>query len=243
MDDQVSKTEIAYQAIKKAILDAELLPNSPLKVDLLSQETGFGRTPLRETLSRLESERFVTLASNKGYRVANVSYEELADLERARETIEVSMLKHSIDEGDDIWEGNILAAHHRLMKCQSPLEAKDKEEKAKWDECHEVFHHSLLSACNSQWLIRMNAQLNEQVMRHKRALLRDAQVQLFPLSLANLGEAEDLIRQSFDKEHHSKLMRATLDRDKGLASKLLQEHISFTLKIHETLKRYNEDII
>ena len=237
----MSKTEIAYQAIKKAILDAELLPNSPLKVDLLSQETGFGRTPLRETLSRLESERFVTLASNKGYRVANVSYEELADLERAREAIEVSMLKHSIEEGDDTWEGEILAAHHRLMKCQSPIEGEDKVEKAKWDECHEAFHHTLLSACNSQWLIRMSAQLNEQATRHKRALFRDAQIQIFPLSLSKLGEAEPLIRQSFDKEHHTKLMQATIDRDTELASKLLQEHISFTLKIHEILKHHGKN--
>ncbi|RVD50589.1 GntR family transcriptional regulator, partial [Mesorhizobium sp. M8A.F.Ca.ET.023.02.2.1] len=82
MQDQTNstKTEAAYQLLRRDILTTRLMPGAPLKLSALRGTYGLGWTPLREALSRLEAERLVTAISNRGFAVAPVSRAELEDL-------------------------------------------------------------------------------------------------------------------------------------------------------------------
>ena len=79
----MSKTDQAYDALKRDILSGALLPDEPLTVATLTARYGFGWTPLRDSLSRLEGENLVTLVRNRGYRVAGASFAELRDIQHA----------------------------------------------------------------------------------------------------------------------------------------------------------------
>ena len=116
----MSKTDQAYDALKRDILSGALLPDEPLTVATLTARYGFGWTPLRDSLSRLEGENLVTLVRNRGYRVNGASFAELRDIQHARLAIETQMLRDSIRLGDDDWQKRVLLA---MQKAGDPARA------------------------------------------------------------------------------------------------------------------------
>ena len=64
---------------------------------------------------RLEAEGLVELEQNKGFRVSEVSRENLLDLMRTRIEIESIALRWSLEKGGVEWEANLLSAFHRLV--------------------------------------------------------------------------------------------------------------------------------
>ena len=66
------------------IIACRLMPNDRLRVEALRERYGMGTSPIREALMRLEAEGLVELEQNKGFRVAEVSRENLIDLMRTR---------------------------------------------------------------------------------------------------------------------------------------------------------------
>lgn len=71
--------EQAYQYIKRKIVSLELAPGSVIDEGSFREELGIGRTPIREALIRLSSERLVEIVPRQGTFVADVS---LLDLQR-----------------------------------------------------------------------------------------------------------------------------------------------------------------
>lgn len=75
-----SATERAYRQIRSRILNGELAQGSHLKERQLADECGISRTPVRDALRRLSSERLVEFVPNRGVFVATWSQEEQRSL-------------------------------------------------------------------------------------------------------------------------------------------------------------------
>jgi len=142
MQDQnnSTKTEAAYQLLRRDILTTRLMPGAPLKLSALRGTYGVGWTPLREALSRLAAERLVTAISNRGFAVAPVSRAELEDLARARMVVEMPLFLESIANGGREWEDAVVTTHYRLSRCKTAVEDPSDAAVDKWDESHEAFH-------------------------------------------------------------------------------------------------------
>jgi DNA-binding GntR family transcriptional regulator len=234
---EVSKAERAFQLLRRDILDAQLAPETPLTISSLKERYDLGWTPLREALSRLESERLVTFSPNRGYRVAGVSRAELLDLQKARATVETDLLREAIRFGDEAWEQRVVAAHY-AFKQTKPLRTNMPEaELARWEQKHDAFHQALLDGGRSIWLKRFAEQINTQLHRHHRNLV-------FSPSLIAGGGAElmgedqytELLGRASDVAHHTALMDATLSRHEQRALDLLVEHIGLTLSTYEAVR-------
>lgn len=226
----MSKSEEAFRLLRRDILDARLPPDAPLTIASLKERYGLGWTPLREALPRLEAERLVVFSRHKGYRVAGVSETELRDLQKARESVETTLLADSIAYGDADWEARVVAAHHRFSLAPPLRIGMPADEVELWEVSHEGFHMALLSAGRSDWLMRFAVQITDQLHRHHRnlVLLRamDEVAEPDPDLSAILETATGL-------DHHTRLMRAALDRDTEAAHALLVEHIGFTRAAYE----------
>lgn len=74
-----SPKDIAYEALKTAILTLDLHPGDDLDEARLCAEHGLSRTPLREVLRRLAGEGYVDLRLNRGARVSEMSHTTLRD--------------------------------------------------------------------------------------------------------------------------------------------------------------------
>lgn len=233
MDDSevATKTETAYRTLRQEILETRLRPGAPLKLGVMRDAYGIGWTPLREALSRLEAEHLVTSSANKGFSVAPVSMAELSDLTNARRLVELPMLAESIANGDEEWETALVAAHYRLSRCKPPVENPEELVITDWEERHEAFHHALLSACKSQWLMRFYVQIKDQLRRHHRILA------ITPGLAASKGSdwrdsaAFHALRDALALEPHTALMNAALDRDVDRAVELLGAHIELTKQV------------
>jgi DNA-binding GntR family transcriptional regulator len=64
-----SLTDEAYAALEERIVTLEMPPGADVSEQALCQETGFGRTPVREALQRLAREGLVAIMPRKGIRV------------------------------------------------------------------------------------------------------------------------------------------------------------------------------
>ena len=231
----MSKTDQAYEKLKRDILAGVLRPEEALTVAMLTSRYGFGWTPLRDSLSRLEGENLVTLVRNRGYRVSGASIAELEDIQRARLAIEAQLLRDSIASGDDDWQKRVLLAHRNLSRAPVLATGMAETEYEKFEAAHQEFHLALVGGTDSLWLNRFLVQLYAQVRRHQRLIVLGRAALSDPRSDAALLAT---LHSSSAVEHHTRLMDATLDRDEIQAVELLRQHIgSFTDTGHSDTAR------
>src|SRR5580692_9290920 len=156
----------ALSQLRADIIACRLMPNQRLRVEALRERYGMGFSPLREALMRLEAEGLVELEQNKGFRVSEVSQENLLDLMRTRIEIESIALRWSLEKGGVEWEADLLGAFHRLSR-QTKIDPSDPETiNEVWSREHAAFHAALVSACGSQTLISIRERLFEQAERY-----------------------------------------------------------------------------
>ena len=94
--EYLSLAEIAYQKIKQAILKHEIVPGERLSHEELVLRLKISQTPIREALSRLAQEGYVTRLTNRGYRVSEMTAEEVEDLFGLRGALEAYCVDEAI---------------------------------------------------------------------------------------------------------------------------------------------------
>lgn len=202
------------------IIKGVLPPGSKLRTKELCERYGASLIPMREALSRLASSGFVQAEDQKGFRVAQVSAEDLADITRTRLFIEKEALRRSIEHGDLAWESRLIAAHHQLSK--RPMQLPDVVGIAPdWEAAHAEYHRVLLSACDSKWLLKVAADLRAQTTRYRHLSL---QVQS-PIKSTKVKSSRNVAAE------HQGLLDAALKRDPNLATALLEKHFQATQEL------------
>jgi GntR family transcriptional regulator, rspAB operon transcriptional repressor len=88
--------EKVYEAIRAQILSCELAPGSQLPVGDLARQLGVSLTPVRDALNRLAAEGLVEDVARKGYFVASLDPDDVADLLQARRLIELASVEQGI---------------------------------------------------------------------------------------------------------------------------------------------------
>ena len=68
-----SQTDQAYKALEELVVTLRLEPGAVLSETRLAAQLGFGRTPVREALQRLERESLVVILPRKGILVADIN--------------------------------------------------------------------------------------------------------------------------------------------------------------------------
>src|ERR1700749_2030545 len=102
--------------IAAAILRGDFAPGARLAIADLASRYAIGATPVREGLSRLVARGLIVAIGQRGFRVSEVSREDLEDITRLRSVIECEALRLSMQVGDGAWEGGVVAALHQLRR-------------------------------------------------------------------------------------------------------------------------------
>jgi GntR family carbon starvation induced transcriptional regulator len=165
-------SERAATILERDILAGRLKPGSRLAITELVQHYDIGATPLREGLSRLVSRGLIVAIGQRGFRVASVSRDDLADITRLRVVVEVEALRLAMENGGDAWEANILSALHQLRRHIERIGIKFREGAEDFDALHKGFHTSLLQACGSMRLLAAHSDLYDQAYRYRRVMMR-----------------------------------------------------------------------
>ncbi len=72
-------TDLAYDYVRKKILDGEYSPGQSLVTEMLAKEIKVSRTPVREALRKLESDGLVTIRAYLGAMVQHMQLKEFRD--------------------------------------------------------------------------------------------------------------------------------------------------------------------
>lgn len=197
--------------LRTDIVSSEFKPEAKLKFADLTNRYNVGIGTLREALSQLASEGFVTVEAKKGFKVAPVSAEELVEITDHFIAFEKRAIREAIAHGDEDWEANIVAVHHRLTLVEGLPWAERMERHNEWVERHREFHYSLVAACPGHWLLRLRSMMFDQLDRYR---------------FVTKNASESMGKTKF-KEHRA-LMHATVDRDADKAAELIEAHIRDT---------------
>lgn len=220
--DQTSLANYCYNTLKEGIIRGEFAPGEKLRIAKLKAYLKVGPTPIREALSRLTSSGLIIAEANRGFFVKSISEDEIRDIYRTFNQIELLALDQSIELGDISWEANILASLHKLAvieKAPPPIDS------VKWLQLNHEFHYSLIAACNSPCLLK----------------IREDVYQLFDryCHLSVLINEDSLILNHKD---HCEIASAVIRREKSKAFELITLHLENSLKqVIKTLKKYADN--
>jgi DNA-binding GntR family transcriptional regulator len=84
----LSLAEQAYRSIRDQLVILDIRPGAPIQDDELARSLGVGRTPVREALKRLESERLVIAYPRRGTFATEVNITDLGHISEVRRQLE-----------------------------------------------------------------------------------------------------------------------------------------------------------
>jgi len=207
LESEMPLTERAYRDLKHAIVRCEFEPGERLRVDDLSKRLDISSSPVREALSRLAEQGFVRALDKRGFRVAPLTVEGIADLTRVRLLVEGEALKESIALGDDAWEARLVAAAHSLSLVEQRLGDHPVALDNEWSDRHRAFHLATYAACKSPLLIELVSGLFDSSERYRRYS-----------AFHRKGERSK-------HAEHGRILKSVLERDIDAAVSLLSKHI------------------
>jgi len=155
-----SSVSVVYQLLREDIVRGKHLPDAPLRLQELALSYGVSMIPIREALRHLEAEGFVRIVPNKGARVAELSFDELHDVYRARMLVEEDALRLAFPNID---AATIAHARHlnddglQLIYENNPT----------IHDVHREMHLSLYQSSNSPWLLRLIDLLWDHCFRYR----------------------------------------------------------------------------
>lgn len=137
---------LIVETLRERILDGELAPGMQVRQELLADQFGVSRVPVREALRQLEAEGLIQSELHRGAFVASCSLDELIEMLDIRIALEVRALKLALP---NFTKQTIQAAEKILRKydgCETPHE---------WRDLNLQFHLCLYQPSNRPRLLKM----------------------------------------------------------------------------------------
>ena len=149
----------AYSILKQNIVTLEYAPGSQIMEKDLCNEIGIGRTPVREALQRLASEKLIKIIPRKGIFISDINMWELSRLMEARIML----------EGYCIRKVALLVTKSQIQKLRSFfLKAPELVENRKITDLLEIdrkFHMGLIALMDNFFIEEVAAKIYDQLAR------------------------------------------------------------------------------
>jgi DNA-binding GntR family transcriptional regulator len=203
-----TKASRLVERLREAIISGSLAPGTKINLDRVRREFGVSLSPLREALARLLAFGLVELHDNRGYSVAPVSLNNLAEITRLRVEFESLALSSAITSGDLRWESEVMRALHLMNRM--PRDPADLKTLEAWEHAHRDFHMALLAGCRMPLLLSFCLVLHNLNDRYRRTFLA-----------AQGGDRNVVVE-------HSEIAQGAVARDRDYACDKLREHIQRT---------------
>jgi DNA-binding GntR family transcriptional regulator len=195
---QLSEEAAAY--IRESIMSGRMRSDEYVRIYRVAEELGLSATPVREALHMLRAEGFVDLAPNKGFRVASVSGEDVADIFQVFAFVAGELCARATRRlGEETIAG--------LEEIQAKLLAASRDHA--WEEVEALnhrFHRVLNAEAASPKLFNLVRLMNHYIPRR------------FYAAIPGWPEAS--------MEDHEAIMDALRRRDETAARKAMAAHIT-----------------
>ena len=153
--------QLAYEAIKEAILSFQLAPGQSIVESDLAKQLGMSKTPVRDAISRLEKEGLVVKIAYKGAFISEVSRESVQEIYQLRAVLEglaASLATANMDAKDRQYTQQLI---------QDEIAALNSNDIPKASRINRVFHDLLIEKSGNQWLKVVLANLDDHLQRYR----------------------------------------------------------------------------
>ncbi len=114
VDSKVSLGDAAYALVRRGIITCRFAPGDRLTERQLAADTGFGLSPLRAALTRLDFEGLVVTVPRRGYRVTALTPNSIENLFDVWSFVGPEIFRLGLHRCSDEQLESILAAHTRM---------------------------------------------------------------------------------------------------------------------------------
>ena len=200
--DSVSSQRIA-NALRESILAGDYQPGERLFQDVVAEQFGTSRIPVREAFRILETEGLTEVLPNRGARVPALDLYEVNTFYRMRERLEPLTLAESLEH---------LTDEHvaRMEEIQDEIERN--ADVSRFLVLDRAFHMTSYAGCRSEQLLSFTVRLWNSTQHYRRAFM--------------LLQGED--RMTIVNAEHRLILDACRRRDAEDAQRFLEGHIRRT---------------
>jgi len=147
--------DIAFEAIKKAILNYELLPGQAIYERDLSEKLGISRTPIRESLSLLEREKWIISKPRVGTFINEMTEENV------KEVMEIRMIfdRFSLEKVC----GNITLEQIKILEDYIKEQEKNKANLQKFIQLDQEFHSQIVLFAKNERIEKWFEEISDQI--------------------------------------------------------------------------------
>ncbi len=203
--DRPNLREQIYDVLKELIITGQIKPGEKINEETVASMLHVSRTPIRETLVRLEYEGIVEIKPRKGAYVVSISKKRIMDIMNVREILEGLITRLAVENMTDELSNRI----RRTLKTQASIVAEAKGEKRllKATDVDAELHSIFLEGCGNDLARSMMETINLhlQFIRWRTVVLP--------------GRMEKTYHE------HVKIMEAVEKGDADLAEKLMRDHV------------------
>ena len=196
-----SLPDLIANDLRERILSGELPEGAAIQQEVLAEEYGVSRMPVREALKRLNAEGLLSWETNRGGSVVKHSLSEIGEIFDLRALIEVDLFRRAIP--------NMTATD--FMRCEDLLAEMEvsyaANDVARWGQLNHDYHTALYRAANRR--------LTDDVLT-RIALQSDRYVRIHLSVMKQRDPA---------REEHRKLLDLAQQGDVAGAGALLERHI------------------
>ena len=197
-----SLAERAYVAIRDQLIMLDIRPSEPIDDDALARSLGVGRTPVREALKRLESDRLVVSFPRRGTFATGMDITDLAHISEIRVQLEPLAARRAAERAPR--EVRAELAETAAAIAELDVAATDHAELMRWDL---AVHRAIYRAA-------ANPHLEDVLVRYDNLATR-----IFCLFLDRLPTVDEHV------EEHVELLQAIAAGDADRAEELAREHV------------------
>ena len=189
-----------YDEIKQRIIRCEYLPGQQLNEDLLCNQFGSSRTPVRDALSRLEQEGLVNIHAKRGVQITDVSISAVNELFEVRMRIEPYAVRtYGSRQSDEVYAA-FMRRFSKSLGSKEDFYALDHE-----------FHDSFIRNSDNRYLRMIHNMTADQSARFRI-----------------LSDAEERLEKT--QEEHYRIAACCLRRDWVGAANEMRSHLEMSKK-------------
>jgi DNA-binding GntR family transcriptional regulator len=212
--EPVSETDKAYNGILELVLGHQLRPGERTSVMLLASQLHLGRTPVKEAITRLQTEGLLSVSERSGTTVNAIDVEEAKQLFALRQVLEDFAAEQAVKHATPA-QIRQLKELAKQMRRQSVDSKGHSLLSSRFVNSNVTFHALIVAASGNQYLARLYTQIQMHV-----------QIVTYLIS-----RGDDPGAAAARQKEHEAIVAALADRDAKRLRTALRAHAQTTARI------------
>lgn len=195
--EKKSLREMAYSSIKESIITCKYPPRMVLSEEILQNDLGVSRTPIRDALGRLEHEGLIVIMPKKGIYVMPLSISDVDSFYEVRKLIEPYIIR---THGKDIDKDKLISLQqrHLAMLTNYQMEGDSPEFQKMVHDLDDELHHIIATATTNKYFREMYDKVFSHNARFGYLVGKQAPNRTYDTILEHLSIIQFLLKEDWD---------------------------------------------